>query len=271
MEAKENLDWAKYFHEFLRSRPDEEMKPELVQEILNQITPDDIGFVLHNFVSKDVVRRYLKTSEIIAESIQNQPLLRGPSLKEACNQSFQLVNHVHKLWEKARALHYSGDYFLAVFLSILSIEEIGKLTPLRYELTLFSGTPNRKMNQKKKKNPMYNHRMKHYFAAAQGALINSRLDRVLGAEAIKKFIEDAESGKIEKLRQSCLYIETTASGSTLPSEVFGEDESIFYTILSGELMAEVLGICPQYFEYLLDLVIQHERSLGLDDELIKRG
>jgi hypothetical protein len=74
-----------------------------------------------------------------------------------------------------------------------------------------------------------------------GALINARLDRVLGKDVVRKILHDAESDGIEKLRQACLYIDLQDGVAVTPEEMIDEQRSRVFVILAGELVAEVLG------------------------------
>ena len=48
------------------------------------------------------------------------------------------------------------------------------------------------------------HRKKHFMGVISGAVINERLDRIVGEKRISALLQDADSGKIEGFRQSCL-------------------------------------------------------------------
>jgi len=60
-----------------------------------------------------------------------------------------------------------------------------------------------------------------------GAIVNARLDRVIGDKRIKKLLEDVESGKVEKLRQACLYIDMDDGKVVLPEDRMNEETAGF--------------------------------------------
>jgi hypothetical protein len=59
---------------------------------------------------------------------------------------------------------------------------------------------------------------KHILAAMSGALINARLDRVLGSEFISRFLDDAEAERLEGFRQDCLYLGQRDGKLHIPAE-----------------------------------------------------
>jgi hypothetical protein len=114
-----------------------------------------------------------------------------------------------------------------------------------------------------------NHRRKHFIGVVSGALINARLDRVLGQD-VRKILHQAESDELEKIRQSCVYIDVQDGRAVIPSEAIDAEHSRVLTVLAGELMAEVLGHLPWEFERMLGNVIAFERSIGMPQEKIGR-
>ena len=114
--------------------------------------------------------------------------------------------------------------------------------------------------------PAYDHRKKHVLAAGAGAIINARLDRMLGMDNVIGFLGDVESGRIEQLRQRCLYVENTGGSIHIPERAISRQQAQFYAVLSGELLAEILGFEPNEFERLLERVEQFEAKLGFDVE-----
>jgi hypothetical protein len=99
--------------------------------------------------------------------------------------------------------------------------------------------------------------------AGAGALVNSRLDRVLGEGEIIRFIDAVEKGEIAKLREGTLYSDRTADGLLLPSQVTTPEQARFYVALAGELLAEIFGLDSPYHEFLLEEVEEFERRGGL--------
>jgi hypothetical protein len=98
-----------------------------------------------------------------------------------------------------------------------------------------------------------------------GALINARLDRVLGKHVVRKLLHIAESNELEKIRQSCLYIDIRDCRAVTPSEVIDAEQARVLTVLAGEIMAEVLGHFPWEFERMLDNVVAFERAIGMPE------
>jgi hypothetical protein len=104
-----------------------------------------------------------------------------------------------------------------------------------------------------------------------GAVINARLDRILGAKQIKQVLEDAESGQLERLRQSCLYVDVIDGKTLLPEDIITEAQVRFLTVLAGEMWVEILGHFPWEFEEMLAKVIAYEIKIGFSAEMVKQS
>ncbi len=109
------------------------------------------------------------------------------------------------------------------------------------------------------------HRKKHFMAVMAGAIVNSRLDRILGLQYVRKLLQDVESGKLEQLRQSCLYIDMVDGKVVKPEEVVGPSTAMFFAVLAGELLAENLGHFPWEFRRMMEKVTAFEIELGCID------
>jgi AbiV family abortive infection protein len=216
---------------------------------------------------KDGARRFPKLVDERARAFNGQPSLLTGETFEACLEQYKaMLAHVEKTWGEACQLYNLGNYLLATFLSILVIEETGKLSRLPQDLmfydvprTTVSGAPVDK-----------SHRRKHFIGVVSGALINARLDRVLGRDVVKKVLHLAESDELEKIRQSCLYIDFLKNKVVTPGEVVDSARAKVFVVLAGELMAEVLGYFPWEFERMLDNVIAFERAIGMSEAKICR-
>jgi AbiV family abortive infection protein len=207
-------------------------------------------------------------------NISNELIVSGPSLlpgtsAEADAVTFEmLVTNVEKVWLDSCRLFRAESYPTSLFLAILCIEETGKVGVERFNLALNEtkrqqGAAIVRASSGRKKNNFYSHTKKHILAAGAGALINARLDRILGLERVIVFLDEVENNKIEDLRQHCLYIDHDGVRAVLPYESINADTAQFYIVLAGELMAESLGVEPDRFEALITQVEEFERSVGL--------
>jgi hypothetical protein len=103
-----------------------------------------------------------------------------------------------------------------------------------------------------------------------GALINSRLDRILGKNVVTKLLHEAESDEFEKTRQACLYIDLKDGVPVTPAEQISQSRARTLVILAGELMAEVLGHFPWEFHRMLDAVMTFEEEIGISPKKVAR-
>lgn len=195
-------------------------------------------------------------------------LLTGASFSSDYAQFLSLVSHVEELWDAACTLFRAKCYCHSLFLAISVLEETGKVGVARFQMVLRHVARNegravqRISNIKRRGNPFYSHPEKHLLVAGAGAIVNSRLDRILGLDRVSEFLADVRSGAVERLRQSALYADLGANGPILPRDLVSDEKARFYLILAGELMAEILGFEPPEWERLLAKVQGFEREIG---------
>lgn len=234
---------------------------ESTGEILDQ---DAINSTLELKGGGDRFRRFINTA---MEALDDgPPLIAGETFKECLGQYHALRGYVEELWEKARYEYHCANFPLATFFSILAIEEIGKLWRLNIDLMTWDNprvTGNPELGSHGR-----NHRKKQFVGVTSGALINARLDRLLGTENVKAILHDVENGKIEVLRQECLYIDIIDGRARLPREVISEATAKTYVILAGELWMEVLGHFSWEYNEMFKKVEIAERKLGVPDDLL---
>ena len=228
--------------------------------------PDDDA-ITKELTRKDGLRRFSKLENERSQAFSVQPSLLSGETFEACLEQYKaLIAYVESLWADASQLYNLGNFPLATFLSILVIEEVGKLTHLALDLVSYDmpRTPTQGDVVER------SHRRKHFIGVMSGALINARLDRVLGKDVIRKILHQAESDELERIRQSCLYIDMQDGRIVAPSGQIDAECARVLTVLAGELMAEVLGHFPWEFERMHDTVVAFERAIGMPEKKIKR-
>jgi AbiV family abortive infection protein len=238
-----------------------EMRKKIVEAGVN---PDD-GAIERELARKDGSRRFSKLVEERAQTFNVQPSLLSGATFEACLEQYKvLIGHVERMWSDACQFYTRGNYPFAAFFAILVIEEVGKLSRLAQDLVLYdvprAAAPTATVER--------SHRRKHFIGVVSGALINARLERVLGKDVIRKILHQAESDELEKIRQSCLYIDVQGGRAVIPSELIDAERGRVLTVLAGELMAEVLGHFPWEFERMIDNVIAFERAIGMSEKKI---
>jgi AbiV family abortive infection protein len=217
--------------------------------------------------SKDGARRLAKLNVLHAEAYRDgAPLIIASTFEEALEQYLGLIAHVEQLWDDACKLYREGHYPLSTFVSILTVEEVGKLGRIWNDLLAWDRPPS--------SNPTLgligrDHRKKHFMAVMAGAVVNARLDRILGLKMVRKLLQDVESGKLEQLRQSCLYIDVVDGKVVKPEDVVDISTASFFVVLAGELWAETLGHFPWEFQRMIEKVTAFEIELGIDPAVIE--
>jgi AbiV family abortive infection protein len=217
--------------------------------------------------SKDGIRLFDKLGKIQAETYgDGPPLITGKTFDECLGQYQGLTGYVEELWGRACDQFAQGNYPLATFFSILAIEEIGKLGRIWHDLMAWD----RPLEEAKTDLGVLgkSHQKKHFLGVVPGSIINARLDRLIGKKTVKSILEDVESGKIEKLRQSCLYIDFKDGRPHLPGEQVSQDTARLFVTLAGELWMEILGHFPWDFHRMLEKVKEAELAVGLPEELV---
>lgn len=208
-------------------------------------------------------KRYQKQLSCLLEKFGTGPqLLHGKTLEERISEYYQYLDHVERCWQQARDCFRAGRYAFAVFFSILTIEETGKLSFIWPEL-MGVKLPRQEPPASGRKTPFYHHSKKHCIAAFNGAIVNARLDKLLGVNRIKSFIDDAANGKLEDLRQSCLYSEPSISTCVIPGNTIRRQDSMEYVVLSGEIMRDLLPCLPGDETKLRKEIEEFESSVGL--------
>lgn len=220
--------------------------------------------------SKDGARRLAKLNQMHVEEYQDGASLIATSstFKEALEQYLALIAHVERLWDDACKLYHEQHYPLSTFLSILTLEEAGKLGRLWYDLLSWDRSPSSRSTLGLLGR---NHRKKHFMAVMAGAVVNARLDRILGLKEVRKLLQDVESGKLEQLRQSCLYIDVVDGRAVKPKDVVDATTARFFAILAGELWAETLGHFPWEFQRMIGRVTAFEIKIGIDPAIVERS
>jgi AbiV family abortive infection protein len=222
---------------------------------------------------KDGVARFEHYVSIKQEILAScKSLVRANSYEESYQRYLSVVHHVEGLWGDACTLLNRGSHATALALSITCLEEIGKIAVARSQLAL-GETIRRKgtLAEKppaapRKRHPFYSHTQKMLLAAGAGALVNARLDRILGFPAVVEFLERTERGEIEKLRQSALYSDSNEDLLHIPAERITKAQALFHIVLAGELLAEVGGLEPDEWGRLLRRVQDFEQISGHSHE-----
>ncbi|MEE8365685.1 MAG: AbiV family abortive infection protein [Gammaproteobacteria bacterium] len=195
-----------------------------------------------------------------------EPLFKTDCLEQDYKEFWYLMRHAEYLWDDAVRLLRQESYASSVFFAIVCLEEIGKLSIARRQIDVnederLDGPASVKPP---KRSPLYSHPKKHQLAAFSGFAVNSRADRVLGLNNIITLLELAESGKLEDIRQNCIYSRTKKGAIVLPLTSRKKNDAAFFCSVAGELLAEIGGLEPHEFERLLARVVEFEEEFPLN-------
>jgi AbiV family abortive infection protein len=243
----------------------------IIDDLLGGIAMGIPAEIQQKLVAKDQLERLKACCDMQSLLMAKGPsLVAAPDYKSTAAKYARLVSHAEGLWSDACQLYLCRRFATALALSITCLEEIGKVSVARLELQLsklprlaeaFRSSPESK-SPGRKGNPFYSHTQKLLLAAGAGALVNSRLDRLLGIEVVASFLDDVDADKIEHLRQACLYSDTKGGQLYLPSEQIQDAQARLYIVLAGEVLAEVAGADPTEWERILNRVKEFEKQIG---------
>lgn len=215
---------------------------------------------------KDSFKRLSRFTEILNDALFSpEPIFKTDSLSDDCKEFWYLMRHAEFLWDDAVHLLRRDSYPSAIFFSIVTLEELGKLSVARFQIA---------MNEAKRsspacaavqprKTPLYSHHKKHQLAAFSGFAVNSRADRILGLENIEALLDLAETGKLENIRQNCIYSKPEQGMVTLLRTSKNRGDAVFFCMVAGELLAEIGGFSPEEFERLIGRVQKFEEEFPL--------
>lgn len=182
--------------------------------------------------SKDGLRRFKKMLDLQNEMAgSGSSLLNGTTFDECLQQYQKITGHLEQLWIDSRDLYLRQHYPLATFTAILLLEEMGKVGQIWRDLLNYAQP--RSSNTQTLETVSRSHRQKAFIAVVAGSIVNSRLDRILGLKAVQQVLQDAASGKLEVLRQACLYIDQVDGNVKVPGERVDESQAKLLVVLSS--------------------------------------
>lgn len=189
-----------------------------------------------------------------AERMKKYSILMGNFLKagftvltgtpeEMLKQLETYIRHAEGIWENAVLMFQKSSFSTACFLSIVCIEECSKISFGEFQFYHMVIHGKSDVGTKPRgKNPLSQHNKKHFIAACSGALVNANMDRIMGVDKVTEFIEDCESGKLEKIRQMCLYADVSRGGTIIiPEAIVTKEQAAFYITLAGHLLSQIEG------------------------------
>lgn len=242
----------------------------LLESIRTRVDADMLKEVEAKLVAKQQPRRLQQYVDIQNELIAAGPsLVRADSYEAGYTRFLRVVHHAEGLWGDACGLFQRERFATALAMSITCVEEVGKIGVARFHLAIDQACresgqplPSASTTVSRRKNPFYSHMQKLVLAAGAVALVNARLDRILGMDRVVQFLDAVERGAIEPLRQACLYSDVQGPLLLLPEEHIDRSRAEFHVVLAGELLAEVGGFEADEFHRLLARVQEFERAIG---------
>jgi len=152
---------------------------------------------------KDSFKLIQESTEISSEN------LIGFQNKEEFNKT---LSHLKNLILSSKSLIERNFFTQSLFLTITAIEEIAKI-----EVCIIRGFEKRKLSRRSK-DPLFNHKQKHFMSANPIMLIGDRLQKSIGKERTKQIFKELQNGKFVETRENCLYFQRNEEFLFLPNE-----------------------------------------------------
>lgn len=239
----------------------------------------DFNWVHRMMTGREIDPEFLKKNDLrlASELLKLQfkayddgpPLITAKSFKKCLAQYQTLCGYVEGLWNRSCIEYADGEYPMATFLSILAIEETGKLGGLWFDLMKWRNPSEYRRTGLGKL--AKDHEKKQFLAVLYAAILSPRLTYLLGKETVSEILYDAEKGNIETLRRDCLYIGHRDGQPTLPSDHVEEEKSRTMLVLSGEVCLQILGFFPWDYDRMLKKVEEAEISVGLSKQSVQQA
>jgi AbiV family abortive infection protein len=194
-------------------------------------------------VEKKQIERMGKHAIAMGDFLKDGFTVLTGNPEEMIKQLEAYIKHAENLWENALIMFQKSSYAMACFLSIVCIEECSKISfgEFQFYYTVIHGKSSVEIKPRGK-NPLSKHNKKHFVAACSGALVNARMDNIVGVDKVTEFIEDCESGKLEKIRQMCLYADVSKEGAiVIPEAIVTKEQAAFYIAVAGQLLSQIEG------------------------------
>ncbi|MBA7477585.1 hypothetical protein ES707_12996 [subsurface metagenome] len=228
-----------------------------MKKVLTTIMGSMFEVAAHTGVEMDEILELVDVQNVKKrqnERIKKHSILMGNFLKdgftvltgtpeEMIKQLEAYIRHAEDIWGNAVIMFQKSSFSTACFLSIVCLEECSKISfgEFQFYHRVVHGEPGVE-TKPSGKNPLSQHNKKHFIAACSGALVNTKMDNILGVDKVTEFIEDCESGRLEKIRQMCLYADVSREGKiVIPAAIVTKEQAAFYIILAGQLLSQIEG------------------------------
>lgn len=153
-------------------------------------------------------------------------------------------DHVFSLLRDARLLYLASSYPAALFLSITAIEEIAKL-----EIAVYRSPERTSPSKRRNNDHLFSHNSKHAIALQEVITIGTRLPGAVSEARVRELLDMAESGKMTKLREAALYVETVDGQFVCPSDRIGKPLARDLLLLALEVWDDhLVGLTNHTYE-----------------------
>lgn len=216
----------------------------------------------HKFVTKQQATRFRKSVEYMNQLLPEiQELIRAGQPQTPHDVFRRLLHNAETIWSDACTLLEKGSFATATALAISCMEEIGKLAIAKAVICIPGLDGGYKENAARLRG-RGRHERKMMVVAGAAALVNARLDSLLGIETVELFLAAAANGQVEQERRRALYSDCLNGDLHIPCDAVKEVESTRYVVLAGECLLDVGGVDADEFTRIREMVEAFECRHG---------
>ena len=168
--------------------------------------------------------------------------------------------HLKSLILSSKMLLENKFFTQSLFLTITAIEEIAKI-----EVCVTRGFENRELS-KRSKDPLFNHKSKHFMSANPVMLVGDRLHKSIGENRVNQIFKELQDGEFVQIRENCLYFQRNNNSLLLPDEIIDVKLAFEMLLISIEMVDDkfwgLTAVASVISDELNDIYINIEKDMN---------
>ena len=141
------------------------------------------------------------------------------------------VNHIISLLEDAFLLYKNKSYATSFFISVIAIEEVGKV---------LAGIFIEKSEEKVPKDPLRDHRTKQLLSCMPSLFMGERLSRCVDGKRLENLLKEIDSGVLKNKKESALYWDRKDGELFVPEDNISQNDVKCILLIAIEIFDDDL-------------------------------
>ena len=141
------------------------------------------------------------------------------------------VNHIIGLLEDAFLLYKNKSYATSFFISVIAIEEVGKV---------FAGIFIGKSDEKVPKDPLRDHRTKQLISCMPSLFMGKRLTNCVDSKGLEKLLKEINSGELKNKKETALYWDRKDGALFVPEDNISQNDAKCILLIAIEIFDDDL-------------------------------